>query len=195
MKRIRHYFSIRRSISLRVLVLALVPPALLVMTACSAASKSAQEPAAAAPESMAASSDPRAEIDRLWNEIEQMQGRRAAAGVDAPGEAAESMEVSPASEAVAREPEPMSAGRARPPRQEQRSHPAYQIECPDGAKPDTPRCGDVCSAGGSICANAEAICRIAGDLQGDAWAAEKCESAERACEDAINNCCACSASE
>lgn len=62
--------------------------------------------------------------------------------------------------------------------------------CPAGYQPPT-ACTDVCGLADAICDNAEAICGIAADLDGDAWADEKCDSAKASCREAKQRCCAC----
>jgi hypothetical protein len=52
-------------------------------------------------------------------------------------------------------------------------------------------CYDVCSLADAICDNAERICSIAAETPGDAWAAEKCDSAKASCREAKDRCCAC----
>jgi hypothetical protein len=57
--------------------------------------------------------------------------------------------------------------------------------------PRTDTCADVCSIKDNICDNAEEICRIADDLNGDRWAKEKCANAKASCEEARERCCSC----
>ncbi|RMH38827.1 MAG: hypothetical protein D6689_18565 [Deltaproteobacteria bacterium] len=52
-------------------------------------------------------------------------------------------------------------------------------------------CSDTCNLAENICENAEAICRIAGELRDDDWARRKCASAKASCKDAKRQCCAC----
>lgn len=61
------------------------------------------------------------------------------------------------------------------------------------ALPPAPRagCGDVCDLGDAICDNAESICSIADELDNDAWAREKCDSAKASCREAQERCCRC----
>jgi hypothetical protein len=63
--------------------------------------------------------------------------------------------------------------------------------CPMDTEPSTPRCQDVCSLAGAICENAESICRIADELEGDSWAQDKCSSAKASCKEAKQECCRC----
>jgi hypothetical protein len=55
----------------------------------------------------------------------------------------------------------------------------------------TDTCNDVCSIAENICENAEAICRIAGELDNDHWADQKCASAKASCKEAKQRCCDC----
>jgi hypothetical protein len=64
--------------------------------------------------------------------------------------------------------------------------------CPDNHEPPTDHCRDVCDLADHICENAEDICRIAGDLQGNSWAAGKCDEAKASCKEAKEACCGCS---
>ncbi len=112
-----------------------------------------------------------AEIDRLWNEIESWRAdggiaEPMSAGVDAGADS----DTQP-------QPRPMPA-------------PARE-RCPDEADAAPQACTDVCRLTDSICGNAESICRIAGDLPGDKWAAGKCESAKATCSNATERCCKC----
>jgi hypothetical protein len=52
-------------------------------------------------------------------------------------------------------------------------------------------CKDTCTLADSICDNAGRICEIAGELVGDAWAAEKCASGKASCDAARERCCGC----
>lgn len=57
----------------------------------------------------------------------------------------------------------------------------------------TDTCNDVCNIAENICENAEAICRIADELENDRWADEKCASAKASCKEAKETCCDCEA--
>ncbi len=57
--------------------------------------------------------------------------------------------------------------------------------------PTAGTCGDVCELGDAICDNALAICQLADELDGDAWAKGKCDSAKASCHQAEDRCCAC----
>jgi hypothetical protein len=64
--------------------------------------------------------------------------------------------------------------------------------CPANYQPPA-ACSDVCGLADAICDNAETICGIAADLEGDAWADQKCDSAKASCREAKQRCCACEA--
>jgi hypothetical protein len=67
--------------------------------------------------------------------------------------------------------------------------------CKAPREPSTDTCQDICTLKDAICDNAQSICRIAGDLDGDAWADEKCKSAKASCKEATEKCCECTAAE
>jgi hypothetical protein len=52
-------------------------------------------------------------------------------------------------------------------------------------------CTQSCTLSDSICVNANKICRIAEQLQGDKWATDKCTSGKTTCEAAHMSCCHC----
>ena len=62
--------------------------------------------------------------------------------------------------------------------------------CPDSHVPPA-TCSDICDLGDAICDNAENICGIAGEMPGDTWAHEKCNSAKASCREAKQRCCDC----
>jgi hypothetical protein len=62
--------------------------------------------------------------------------------------------------------------------------------CPANQAPVSAACTDVCMLADHICDNAESICAIAAELDGDSWAAEKCASAKASCREAKKKCCA-----
>jgi hypothetical protein len=150
--------------------------------ACAVSSKSHKTAAPAAMEPFGAS-DPRAEIDRLWEEIASWQGQGGAAAADA----AESVPMSAGSQGV--------EGMRGAERGSERGAERAAESCPDQGEGAAPLCRDVCVLAGSICDNADSICRIAGDLAGDAWAEGKCQKARTACERATERCCACRGGE
>ena len=67
--------------------------------------------------------------------------------------------------------------------------------CKEPREPSTDTCQDICALKDAICDNAQSICRIAGELDGDAWADEKCKSAKASCVEATEKCCECTAAE
>jgi hypothetical protein len=152
----------------------------LILGACGA-SKPAQAPASQAAAGGAGEAPTRAEIARLWDEIDGWRGQAGMAGPDdngtspmaAPGEA----------EVATSMPERASVAPA--------------IQPPDAACPVTvsepPQCRDSCTLATSICSNAERICRLAEDLAGDDWAAGKCSDAAGVCRQATADCCDCRA--
>ena len=117
---------------------------------------------AAAPDAMMRPSDSRAEIDRLSADI---AAREQTAGATAPDGAA--------IEAA----QPMSIG-------------DVQGVCAAPLTPP-PACTDVCTLGTAICDDARSICRLADDLIGDAWAAERCDAGKASCQAAQQRCCDC----
>lgn len=52
-------------------------------------------------------------------------------------------------------------------------------------------CEDVCTTGDLICDNARAICDLASEMSGDAWAAQRCASGQESCDRAKERCCGC----
>jgi len=106
----------------------------------------------------------RNEITALWTQIRDW---RQEAG----------MELEPAPKTILRV-EAMDARRVR-----------RERLCPAKAPPAA--CDDVCGLADAICENAESICGIAGELPGDDWAAEKCNSAKASCREAKQRCCSC----
>jgi hypothetical protein len=67
--------------------------------------------------------------------------------------------------------------------------------CKAPRAPSTDTCQDICTLKDAICDNAQSICRIAGELEGDAWADEKCKSAKASCKEATEKCCQCTDAE
>ena len=55
----------------------------------------------------------------------------------------------------------------------------------------TATCQDSCTLYDAICANAARICRLAQEMQGDRWAAEKCLRGTATCHAANDQCCRC----
>lgn len=67
--------------------------------------------------------------------------------------------------------------------------------CETTREPSTDSCQDVCNLKDAICDNAESICRIAKQLEGDTWAQGKCKSARASCDEARQRCCECTVGE
>ncbi len=67
----------------------------------------------------------------------------------------------------------------------------------DPAAPSTcersprPVCQDVCGLADAICTAATEICKLAGELPGDAWAAQRCAAGTGSCAQARDRCCGC----
>lgn len=53
------------------------------------------------------------------------------------------------------------------------------------------RCASACTLAASICDNQRKICELARQLDGDDWAAHKCERARASCTTAHDRCCGC----
>lgn len=68
-------------------------------------------------------------------------------------------------------------------------------KCTTEREPTTELCTDTCGLKDAICDNAEHICRIAEDLNGDPWADGKCDSAKASCKEATAKCCKCTERE
>lgn len=163
----------------------------------------AASPRGAAPSSMAPAPSPaqspeeRAEIARLWDELDAWRGQAGTAGFEAGyaetpgGDAAEptgALELAPGSRTP--EGEPAAAG-ADPGRVSASLRPP-DAACPAAAS-EPPECRDSCTLAASICDNAGRICRLAQQLAGDDWAAGKCTDAGAVCRQATADCCDCRA--
>ncbi|HLU66805.1 MAG TPA: hypothetical protein VKZ63_11040 [Kofleriaceae bacterium] len=149
-------------------VVGLVAGAAIAIGLAACAGKAASPAPPAAPEATSQSLLKRQEIGLLWSQI---RGWRVDAGLP-----------------------------AEPPRRP--DHPAIvamSVEalrvCPEDPQPETATCQDVCKLKDAICDNADSICRIAGELDGDAWASGKCEDAKASCKEATETCCECAATE
>jgi len=71
--------------------------------------------------------------------------------------------------------------------------PAPAHESTQAVRPSAPpTCQDTCTIKASICDNAAKICRLAGELGGDEWADEKCDSGKVSCSEAKESCKQCS---
>jgi len=55
----------------------------------------------------------------------------------------------------------------------------------------TQSCTDTCTISDTICSNSDKICKLAAELVGDTWAAQKCDTAKQTCDAAHAKCCAC----
>jgi hypothetical protein len=168
----------------------------VLLGGCAASPRGADAPAMAPAESAAESPGARAEITRLWDEIDAWRGQAGTAEVEAgyarsPGadttEAAGARAARPGGEA---EGEAAAAG-ADPGRV------SATLQPPDAACPaavsEPPECRDSCTLAASICDNAGRICRLAQQLSGDDWAAGKCTDAGAVCRQATADCCGCRA--
>jgi hypothetical protein len=58
----------------------------------------------------------------------------------------------------------------------------------DGCAPATSSRADTCSLGDAICDNAEQICILAGELDANLWAHDKCTSATASCHEVQQLC-------
>ena len=67
--------------------------------------------------------------------------------------------------------------------------------CETTKEASTDTCLDVCNLKDAICDNAESICRISKQLEGDTWAQGKCRSARASCDEARQQCCRCTVKE
>jgi hypothetical protein len=167
----------------------------LLLGGCSASPRSAEAPAMArtAPEGAAEDPGTRAEIARLWDEIDAWRGQAGTTEIAAgyaqppgpePAGAGEAMSGGDSGgEAVTAGNDP---GRV-----------SASLRSPDAACPATasepPECRDSCTLATSICDNAGRICRLAQQLAGDDWAAGKCTDAGAVCRQATADCCGCRA--
>lgn len=67
-----------------------------------------------------------------------------------------------------------------------------RVEDPTCKAPTTDTCTQSCTLSDSVCSNADKICNIAKQLGGaDAYANEKCQSANGACKRTREACCGC----
>ncbi len=138
----------------------------LALAACASRKMSASAP----PQSMAPADanvlgdDPRKEIEALAAQIADARGKL---GFDPA--------LAPAGTAT-----PMTSGGAVPK--------STDDTCKHGA---SEVCTDSCTLADSICDNAKKICDLAKKLPGDAWAAGKCDDADKSCSEAHGKCCGC----
>lgn len=66
-----------------------------------------------------------------------------------------------------------------------------RVEGPSCKAPVNETCKDSCTMSDSICKNAERICTIAKQLDGDTWANEKCVKGSESCTQSQKLCCSC----
>ena len=55
----------------------------------------------------------------------------------------------------------------------------------------TETCSTSCTLSDSVCSNADKICTLAADMQGDTWAENKCKRANLMCQASHKKCCGC----
>lgn len=139
--------------------------ALMLITACAmgGAQKASMAPASEQrPQTMPSTDSPKAELDRLYAEVERER---------------ESMQLG----------EPMvSAGAAMP----MADPPTTQTD--NACRPaQSESCTSSCKLSDSICKNAGSICKLAKDLAPDEDAAAKCVKADKTCKTAHDKCCGC----
>jgi len=139
---------------------------LLCVVGC-AAPRPASAPAPAAAPAMASAPDPHAQIEALDRQIADDLAR---GKLPAPAETCRGAACG----------EAMSTPFAVPAIGDARCRPAA-----------SERCSDACTLSTSICDNQDKICKLAGELAGDDWAANKCASARASCKAARDACCAC----
>lgn len=159
-----------------------------LLCACAGGRPGATPPSQAqAPGGGAEHSAERAEIARLWDELDAWRGR-AHLGAQEMANSSEPSEAEAASSTHALASEPAASGMDP-------AQTAATITPPDAACPATvsepPQCRDSCTLSTSICSNAERICRLAEQLAGDDWAASKCADAATVCRQATADCCNC----
>jgi hypothetical protein len=143
--------------------------ALLLGTCCALAIACGGARKSAAPVTAAShgAGDPRAQIEALDRQIADDMARAQIPPVAMPCTGAACAEA-------------MSQPFATPTREDPQCRPA-----------STPRCSDTCTLATSICTNQQKICELAQQLEGDDWAAGKCESARASCKAAHDQCCQC----
>lgn len=144
----------------------LVAAALGAALGCRASPRMAAAPAPAV--SAAPTGDPRAQIEALDREITDALTR---ARVAPP-------EIAACSGAACAQ--AMSQPFALPPGADPACRPAPSQQCTD-----------VCTISTSICDNQQKICDLARQLDGDDWAANKCERARASCKASHEACCQC----
>jgi hypothetical protein len=68
---------------------------------------------------------------------------------------------------------------------------AAPVDDPSCRPAASEKCTTTCTLATSICNNQQKICELAKQLEGDDWAAGKCESARQSCKAAHDSCCSC----
>ncbi|MGE5185064.1 MAG: hypothetical protein ACM31C_23510 [Acidobacteriota bacterium] len=136
----------------------------VIVVACAAPLKTSQAPAPQQP--MPAAGGPRGEIEQLSNQIEAQRAQMA-------------LPEPPAAPQMATTPNATPMGQVPSSHDEACHHGTSQT------------CTDSCDLSDQICGNAQKICDLAQQLQGDAWAAGKCERGKQTCDAAHASCCAC----
>ncbi len=141
----------------------------IAFASCGASKRPAMAPASSATTMPAGADsgvmpgDPKQEIERLFAELEQKRTE-----LDLP------------------EPKPAPASEGATPMS------VTPLSTDATCKPaKTERCASSCTFSDSICTNAEKICKLAGQLAGDPWAADKCSRAKQTCATAHTSCCGC----
>jgi hypothetical protein len=128
----------------------------------------------------------RQEIAGLWSEIQELEASAGFESESYPPAAVDSDDSGDAGDGDVCAAVPMTSRTARAARP-----PARDEMCFSRDQDRDQRCTDVCRLAGSICDNAERICRIAGEL-GDDWARGRCTAASGSCRRADRRCCGCS---
>lgn len=145
---------------------------LAFVMACASAHKASPSAAGASPSSDVPSpsmmpADPHAQITELAKQIELSRGKLGLPPAPVTMAACPGNQCSPAPEAMTTQADTTC-------------HPAQSDTCTSS-----------CTLSDSICDNASKICNLAKQLPGDAWASERCTSANASCHDAHDKCCAC----
>lgn len=140
--------------------------ALMLVVACAAggARKAAMAPQeTSAMPSVAPSSPKKAELDKLYEQVDQ---ERESMGLPAP--------------MVSGEPGAIPMATQPTTQNDSACHPAQSETCTSS-----------CKLSDSICTNAEKICKLAKDLEPDEDAAAKCVKADKTCKAGHEKCCGC----
>ncbi len=137
----------------------------VIVVACAAPAKTSSQ---APSKPMVPTVDRHDEIERLSSEIESERERMALPEPPALPEA------------------PQSASATAVPMEQVPSSQA--ADCHHGT---SQTCTDSCTLSDQICQNAQKICDLAHQLQGDGWAAAKCDHGKQTCDAAHASCCAC----